>query len=250
MPDPVSIRFDLDQGTLDQQPDQALDTYRSGTIHFDPVTLSETDDVLRIRVDFVEQENGTGQEIELRTLGVGAAVNSPSTFATRIGTGHEFGPGFVLGGPDLSGSEHLALRVVTADAGGPLFTGPLRPEFAAAAFAIASDGDPDLFEFPAISGVQFLPDLLDDPVLPLRFGGITLEVTYVGFEPSLTLDSLAFNIISAEVDIERSPPPPPETPRPKHRHHDEVGGGKDDFAGEDGPALAHGGHGDDIWAPC
>lgn len=253
MPAPITVAYDLDRGTLDAVSGQDLDTFRSGTIRFDPVTFTTSDDLLSIRVDFVEDENGAGQQVELRTLGTGGATNAPSSFGTRIGTGHVFGPGFVLGGPDLTGFELMNLEVTPNGVGGPL-----RPDFAARSGAVAGHDGTEAFEF---SG--FLPDLLDDPNLPLRFGGFTLNLRYLGGEPSVTVDTLAFNLISAELGILRAPPG-------FERRDEPVGsislgtdgddsrfgtpghdlffgrGGNDSFFGEDGPDVAYGDAGNDI----
>lgn len=251
MPDPVSASYDLDRGTLDAVAGEGLDTFRSSTIRFDPVTLTPGETV-RITVDFVEDENDAGQQMELRTLGVGAAVNAPSTFGTRIGTAHIFGPGFVLGGVGLSGFEQMTLEVGLLDA-----SPSLKPDFADLSLAVAGHDGTEAFEF---SG--FLPDLLDDPDLPLRFDGMTLDLRYLGGEPSVTVDSLAFNVISPELGILRSPPSVERrdepisstfigTDGPDSRSGTDgydifVGrGGGDSFFGEDGPDVAYGGSGND-----
>src|SRR3712207_5452061 len=109
MPSPITVAYDLDQGSLGQQAGQLPDTFQSTTIRFAPVTLTTTDDLLQIHVRFVERENDAGQQLELRTLGTGAAQALPTTFATKTGPGHDFGPGVILGGVGLSGFEGMNL---------------------------------------------------------------------------------------------------------------------------------------------
>jgi hypothetical protein len=260
MPNPITVSYDLDQGTFNQQAGQAPDTFQSTVIRFDPVTLTTTDNLLQIHLDFIEQENGAGQQLELRTLGTGGAQSLPTTFATKTGPGHDFGPGVILGGVNLSGFEGINIRAIPDEV-----TGPLEPGYATfRTGAIAGHGDPNSFEF-FFQGASFggAPDLLDDAFQPLRFGGITLELEYVGGEPSVTLDSLTFNVLSAEVDIRRSP-------AQFERLDDEISsifvgdgndnshsgtdgydvffgqGGNDSFFGGAGPDVAYGGDGNDL----
>jgi Ca2+-binding RTX toxin-like protein len=255
MPAPITLNYDLDRGTFSQQPGQAHDTYTSTTIFFAPVTLTTEDRLLNIQVNFIEDENGAAEQMELRTLGTGAGENLPSTFGTKIGTGHEFGPGMILAGPSMSGFEGMNLKATPTEV-----TGPLKAEYATVRTgAISGHGDPNSFEF----GFGGMPDMLDDPYQPLRFGGFTLELEYAGGEPSVTIDQLTFNTLSAEVDIRRSPGQLERIDDPLQQvFHGDEGvnqlsvvdgynvffgeGGNDLFFGGKGPDVAYGGDGDDI----
>jgi Ca2+-binding RTX toxin-like protein len=259
MPAPITINYDLDRGLFTQQPGQAPDTYQSSGISFAPVTLTPADNLLTIQINFIEGENGAAQELEMRTLGTGAAESLPSTFGTKVGSGHDFGPGLILGGPSITGFEGMNLKMTPTGV-----SGPLREDYAAfQSGSIAGHGVSNLFEFffqgPSFGGA---PDLLDDPHQPLRFTGVTLELEYAGGEPSVIIDNLMFNALSAELGVLRAP-------AQVERIDDPVGttflgdagdnsqfgtpgfdrffgrDGNDSFFGGDGPDIAYGGNGDD-----
>jgi Ca2+-binding RTX toxin-like protein len=208
----------------------------------------------------VESENGAAQQLEMRTLGTGGAESLPSTFATKTGAGHDFGPGVILGGPGVSVFDGMNLRVTPTGV-----TGPLREDYANfRSGSIAGHGADNLFEF-FFQGSNFggTPDLLDDAHQPLRFSGITLELEYAGGSPSVTIDNLLFNALSAELGVLRSP-------GQMERIDDPVGStflgdagdnsatgtpgfdrffgrdGNDSFFGGDGPDIAYGGNGNDL----
>jgi Ca2+-binding RTX toxin-like protein len=250
--DPITLAYDLDAGTRDVGAGVALDTFRSSVIRFDPVTLVPGE-TLRINLDFLERENDAPQQMEVRTLGEGGATNAPTTFATRIGAGHVFGPGFTVGGVGLTGFEQMTLEVALSDP-----TSAIRPDFTDTSGAVAGHGGTEAFEF---SG--FLPDLTDDPFLPIGFDGLTLDLRYLGGEATARIDSLAFNVISAEVAIRRAPPEVERRDEPVSSifNGTDAGesrsgtdgydifhgrGGDDSFFAGDGPDVAYGGEGNDI----
>lgn len=267
MPTPITVAYDLDEGTLEQQTGRDPDEFLSGAIRFEPVTLSSDspDDRLEINVDFAEEETGAGQQIELRTLGTGfdPQVPLPTTFTTVEGqiTGHDdFGPGIVVSGEDLTGFEGMNARLILSE----VTDRPALSNDTLESGAIAGHGGRDAFEFFFIGETHGgHPDLLDDPHEPLRFGGFKLELDYQGPEPSVTLDSLDFNLLSAEIGILRSPPEfeVKDDPLGEVFIGDDnansfggtdgydlfIGKGGDDFfAGQDGPDVAYGDAGDDI----
>jgi hypothetical protein len=260
MPTAVTLSYDLDQGDLIQQAGQPLDTYLSSTIHIDPITLTLADSSLLIHVNFIEQENGAGQQVELRTLGTGLPQFEPTTFATKTGPAHDFGPGIIIGGVNLTGFEGMNLRAIPDNP-----TGPLSPDYASLQTgAIAGHDGPDAFEF-FLQAETFggHPDMLDDPYQPLRFPGFTLQLDYAGGEPSVTIDTITFNLLSAEVEILRAPATFERRDEPigstfvgdsndasfggTAGHDIFVGGnGNESFFGEDGPDVAYGNGGNDI----
>lgn len=98
----VSLVYDLNDGSLNQEADTAEDSFLSGIMPFSSSTLA-SGDTLELQIDFVDSSDGSRQLLEIGALGTG--FNTPETFASRnpgdcVGglapCGHDFGPGMIV----------------------------------------------------------------------------------------------------------------------------------------------------------
>lgn len=216
MPAPITIRYDLDSGTLVQRGSQSVgasgaaeqDNFLGSLIALSGATFAAGDTQLTINVEFVDKESGVKQSLRLKDLGVGSPYN-PSSFAgTTLGepppavfpNNHKFAPGLSFGGPSLPvGAELTVGMTLTGGLGAalppPSMTANPITDFAAPNIV---SSDPNAFEY------VMLPDLLDGNQ-EATFSGFTLTLTAalpVGVS-NFSLDRMQFNLGSAQVDVLR-----------------------------------------------
>jgi hypothetical protein len=99
----VSINYDLNNGTLNQESGTAEDSFFSQLIPFGAITLASSDKTAELQINFVNSVTGFKQRLELGALGTG--FNNPEAFASRepgdcLGglppCSHDFGPGMIV----------------------------------------------------------------------------------------------------------------------------------------------------------
>ena len=216
MPAPITIRYDLDSGTLIQRGSQSTgasgaaeqDNFLGSLIALSGATFTPGDTQLTVRVEFVDKESGVKQSLRLKDLGVGSPYNPSSFVGTTLGapppavfpTNHNFAPGLSFGGPNLPAGAQLTVDTALTGVLGAALPPPSMTANPITDFAAPNiiSSDPNAFEY------VMLPDLLDGNQ-EATFSGFTLTLTAalpVGVS-SFSLDRMQFNLGSAQIDVLR-----------------------------------------------
>ena len=93
MPAPITIRYDLDSGTLVQRGSQSSgasgaaeqDNFLGSLIALSNATFAAGDTQLTINVEFFDKESGVKQSLRLKDLGVGSPYNPSSFVGATLG---------------------------------------------------------------------------------------------------------------------------------------------------------------------
>ena len=216
MPAPITIRYDLDSGTLVQRGSQSpgasgaaeQDNFLGSLIALSGATFAAGDTQLTVRVEFVDRETGVKQSLRLKDLGVGSPYNPSSFVGATLGdpppavfpNNHKFAPGLSFGGPNLPAGAQLTVDTALIGVSGAALPPPSMTANPVTDFAAPNivSSDPNAFEY------VMLPDLLDGNQ-EATFSGFTLNLTAAlpmgvsGF----SLDRMQFNLGSAQVDLLR-----------------------------------------------
>jgi serralysin len=250
MPAPITIRYDLDSGTLVQRGSQSpgasgaaeQDNFLGSLIALSGATFAPGDTQLTVRVEFVDRETGVKQSLRLKDLGVGSPYNPSSFVGATLGdpppavfpNNHKFAPGLSFGGPNLPAGAQLTVDTALIGVSGAALPPPSMTANPVTDFAAPNivSSDPNAFEY------VMLPDLLDGNQ-EATFSGFTLNLTAalpVGVS-SFSLDQMQFNLGSAQVDLLRDALP----------LHDVRFGtdARNNFTATDAPAIFFGEGGND-----
>jgi serralysin len=216
MPAPITIRYDLDSGTLVQRGSQSpgasgaaeQDNFLGSLIALSGAAFAPGDTQLTVRVEFVDRETGVKQSLRLKDLGVGSPYNPSSFVGATLGdpppavfpNNHKFAPGLSFGGPNLPAGAQLTVDMALIGVLGAALPPPSMTANPVTDFAAPNivSSDPNAFEY------VMLPDLLDGNQ-EATFSGFTLNLTAalpVGVS-SFSLDQMQFNLGSAQVDLLR-----------------------------------------------
>jgi serralysin len=216
MPAPITIRYDLDSGTLVQRGSQSpgasgaaeQDNFLGSLIALSGATFAPGDTQLTVRVEFVDRETGVKQSLRLKDLGVGSPYNPSSFVGATLGdpppavfpNNHKFAPGLSFGGPNLPAGAQLTVDTALIGVSGAALPPPSMTANPVTDFAAPNivSSDPNAFEY------VMLPDLLDGNQ-EATFSGFTLNLTAAlpAGVSSFSLDQMQFNLGSAQVDLLR-----------------------------------------------
>jgi serralysin len=216
MPAPITIRYDLDSGTLVQRGSQSpgasgaaeQDNFLGSLIALSGATFAPGDTQLTVRVEFVDRESGVKQSLRLKDLGVGSPYNPSSFVGATLGdpppavfpNNHKFAPGLSFGGPNLPAGAQLTVDITLIGVLGAALPPPSMTANPVTDFASPNivSSDPNAFEY------VMLPDLLDGNQ-EATFSGFTLNLTAAlpAGVSSFSLDQMQFNLGSAQVDLLR-----------------------------------------------
>jgi serralysin len=250
MPAPITIRYDLDSGTLAHRGSQSpgasgaaeQDNFLGSLIALSGATFAPGDTQLTVRVEFVDRETGVKQSLRLKDLGVGSPYNPSSFVGATLGdpppavfpNNHKFAPGLSFGGPNLPAGAQLTVDTALIGVSGAALPPPSMTANPVTDFAAPNivSSDPNAFEY------VMLPDLLDGNQ-EATFSGFTLNLTAAlpAGVSSFSLDQMQFNLGSAQVDLLRDALP----------LHDVRFGtdARNNFTATDAPAIFFGEGGND-----
>jgi len=215
----VALTFDLNDGTFNRRAGTAEDSYLSGAISFDPVTLGSDANTLELQIRFQDSALDTLQRLEIAALGTGAPT--PETFASRLPGDpcfddglpspgmpceHSFGPGMVisnssgvLGDPFTTMQTTVSLRGV----GGTFANDFINPYVGSSISSLVNPvslcgpGDDD----ECASGPHF-PDLVDGDNVA-NFHQLIVDLDFgstVGSAALITVDTFEFNMLAGSLE--------------------------------------------------
>lgn len=215
----VALTFDLNDGTFNQRAGTAEDSYLSGPIPFDPVTLQSDANTLELQIRFRDSTRDTLQRLEIAALGTGAPT--PETFASRLPGDpcfddglpspgmpceHSFGPGMVISNSSgFLGDAFTTMQTTVSlrGAGGTFANDFINPYVASSNPSLVNPvslcGHSDDDE--CTSGPHF-PDLVDgDNVASIHQLVVDLDFgSTVGSTVPITVDTFEFNMLAGSIE--------------------------------------------------
>lgn len=210
----VPLVYDLNDGSLNQEPDTAEDSFLSGLIPFSSLTVP-SGETLELQIDFIDSSDGTRQAMEIGALGTG--FNTPETFASRksgdcLGglppCSHNFGPGMTISNSasflgDAFTTMQTTVRLKKPNGG--FANDFINPYVASQTLGLL---DPVSLCGPGpndneCSTAAHFPDLVDGDNLA-SFTGIVVDLkfgTTVAPGASVTVDGFVFNLLGALLGV-------------------------------------------------